>query len=121
MFVQEVKKYKGEHGKWKLASDGAASDVNAGLIQQAHDMSGISRVTYVEANLMRHLRKEKCGQMESNAIHEYLERYPEVTSDSVHNWLFTKAATLFKKCPPLVKTDAGLVPIDGDKIKWKLR
>ncbi len=104
-----------------LASDGAASDLNSGLIQQANDMSSTSGVTYLEANLMRHLRKGKCGQMESNATHEHLERYPEVTSGEAHVWLFKQAAALFNKCPPVVKTDAGLVPIDSDKIKWKLK
>ena len=104
-----MKKYRTENNRWRLQSGGNEADVDQRLLERAESLAKKSRVTYVEANLLRHIRKSGGGgQVEANACYEYLVKYPEVAKDQVLPWLSGKVLELFKKWHPLVKTDHGL-------------
>ena len=89
--------------QWKLPSLGAEADPNDDLQARCDRILYDSRVTYVEANLMRQLKKTEPGPLESNAVFEYLSKYDEVSRDDVHPWLRARVVELFKQHPPEAK------------------
>lgn len=115
---QAQKKWKAEHNRWRLPSEGREADMNPSVIERADRISYQSRVTYLEANLMRHLRKERPGQLESNAASEYIEKYREVSSDDILPYIFDVVMALFAKFPPMRKSDAGIVPVPTQDMCW---
>ncbi len=114
-----MKTWKTDHNRWRLASEGAEADLDEAIQAKARELSYMSRVTYVEANLMRHLRKEKPSQLEANAINEYIEKYDEVASDDILPWLYDTATRLFARFPPMRKQDGHIVAIPKSEMKWQ--
>ena len=120
MLIQpkDIKHYKADTKKWKLASEGPDADVDPRLLERAEAISKKSRVTYLEANLLRHLRKQSPGQLESTAVWEYVVKYREVDKDSVLPFIVERSVALWKKSAPVRKTDAGLEKVPPIDFPW---
>ena len=76
------------------------------LIEKCDRIAYASRVTYLEANLMRQFRKTTTAQAEANAIWEYLAKYDEVSRDDVMPWLRSQTVDLLRKYTPETKNQA---------------
>ena len=87
--------------------------------QRAREIQSLSRVTYVEANLMRHLREEKPAQLAANAVYKYIEKYVgEVSMSAVHPWLAKTTRDVFQRHPPMVKHEGKLVTAKLGELMW---
>ena len=117
---QDIKIYKRDINHWRCKSEGKSTEASEELLSEALQVSKQSRVTYLEANLVRHLRKEVPSQLESNAMFDYLTKYAtEVPQKLCNEWIVKHVILAFRKHAPLVKTPEGLKKIAEKDWLWR--
>ena len=123
MIVEARKAYiQGVNAHRVDSIDGEESKPETKLLDMCTSTVQQSRTTYLEANLIRHLRKSNPGQTDSNSVNDYIEKYSgEVSTDDVLPWIYQAAVRLMKDFTPEKKVpkDGKLVLVKVSSLAWR--
>ena len=85
--------YKCIMNKYSMES-GKACAWNESLVSECDSTIKLSRETFLEANLSRHVRKGKADEETKQQIESYLTKYDDVDLKNIFWWVRTKSLTI---------------------------